>query len=362
MVNVKGPVCSAYRAYKLLYYTILDAICLVMLLKHFEVESVEEFSVPEDLKSMSDDDKISWIDGVSYDIIKKWFFDGQNDVFEDLREIVSDMQHPENYWLSNLNDGRIKCHFCDKTYVCVGSLKGHETKVHNVTIEKPKATKKDKNQDQLHDYTIMLFKLTMLHKNLDSAVDMGDGDRVVRSAKYELPIYNITNKTKYLIGSIHLTSLASGLLTSEQTDRFIANRFVNLQGGVNNNISLDEYLEMLNRDSKIACSGHQTKESILKHSKGYPHIVNVAKHFDEISEERKRKGFHHIPSYETDVMKVAKDMLEMNVLTPTPKRSLNSVSLHCKKQPFDHAFKGLCTMIHRHIPKVPYHRLRDPHL
>lgn len=109
----------------------------------------------------------------------------------------------------------------------------------------------------------MLFRLTLLLKNLDSGIDMGDGQRVVRSAKYELPIYNLTNKVKYMIGSIHLTALTLGILPEHQKNRLIANRFVNVQGGRNNNFSLDENLEMLNRDSKVVASGHQTKDSIL---------------------------------------------------------------------------------------------------
>lgn len=86
----------------------------------------------------------------------------------------------------------------------------------------------------------MLFKLTLLHKNLDSAVDMADGNRSVCSAKYELPVYNLTNKTKYAIGSIHLIALTEGILSNEQRVRLTANRFINLQGGVNNNMALDE--------------------------------------------------------------------------------------------------------------------------
>lgn len=50
--------------------------------------------------------------------------------------------------------------------------------------------------DEVNEYTLMLFQLTLLLKNLDSGIDMGDGQRVVRSAKYELPIYNLTNKVK----------------------------------------------------------------------------------------------------------------------------------------------------------------------
>ena len=47
-------------------------------------------------------------------------------------------------------------------------------------------------KDSLYNYIMMLFKLIALHKNLDTAVDMADGHRSVRSAKYELPIYSKT--------------------------------------------------------------------------------------------------------------------------------------------------------------------------
>lgn len=107
---------------------------------------------------------------------------------------------------------------------------------------------------------------------------MADGNRSVRSAKYQLPVYNLTNKTKYAIGSIDLITLTEGILSDEQRVRLTANRFINLQGGVNNNMALDEYVELLNRDSKIACSGFQTKESILE----FPMVVNVVKHHDSI--------------------------------------------------------------------------------
>lgn len=50
---------------------------------------------------------------------------------------------------------------------------------------------------------------------------------------------------------------------------------------------------MLNRDSKVACSGHQTEDSIVQHSKEYPHIINIAKQYDVISDIKTKK---RIPS------------------------------------------------------------------
>lgn len=57
-------------------------------------------------------------------------------------------------------------------------------------------------------------------------MDMGDGARSVRSAKYELPIFNKTNKTEYAIGCVHLTTLTEETLSSEQSQRLIYNRSI----------------------------------------------------------------------------------------------------------------------------------------
>lgn len=77
---------------------------------------------------------------------------------------------------------------------------------------------------------------------------------------------------------------------------------------------------MLNRDSKDIVTGHQTKESIVAHSKQYPHLINYIKHFDIISDIRYRKGFHNIPEYKADVMKVAKKkLIKAFEQTPKPK-------------------------------------------
>ena len=72
-------------------------------------------------------------------------------------------------------------------------------KEHNFSVNVLKKTL-CKERKTLKDYISMLFKLTLLHRNLDEAVDMGDGERCVRSAKYEFPVYHKTGKTKYTIG------------------------------------------------------------------------------------------------------------------------------------------------------------------
>ncbi|XP_021342789.1 uncharacterized protein LOC110443113 [Mizuhopecten yessoensis] len=361
--NVKGDVRNHYRAYKLLYYTILDAMCCLSFLNEFGLSDFEEvIQFPENFALYSENEKISWMNEICRSLLRKHFFDSDTDIFRQLREILADPSHPENYWTSHLEDGRVKCHFCDKTYAYVGSLKVHEEKIHNAEIPQTKAKSKSQtDEDQFRNYCLLLVKLALLHKNLDTAVDMADGERSVRSAKYELPIYNITNKTKYAIGSIHLISLTEStcILNKDQKDRLTANRFINLQGGKNNNMALDEYVELLNRESKDMLSGFQTKESILAHSKEFPHIINYVQHYDDFCAVSKRKGFHHLPSYSEDVRKVAVELADTGAFSCERGRQLRCKALSADERFYDSSFRGLGTLIHRHKPIVAYHRLRN---
>lgn len=76
--------------------------------------------------------------------------------------------------------------------------KTQELKVHSHNVPKHSSEKEFSNCDEIFNYVMVVFKLIALHRNLDSAVDMADGRRSVRSAKYEAPIYNKTNKLKYI--------------------------------------------------------------------------------------------------------------------------------------------------------------------
>ena len=359
---MKGEVKNSYRAYKHLYYTVFDAMCCVLFLKYFNLNSADsEVPLPQDFNKLSSECKIDWLNNVCRNIVNQVVL--KDDLFEELREVLTDPNHQENYWLSTKKDGKFICHFCNSRYSFLESLKTHEKNKHGFEETKLKSSKTlQENFDELNEYMVAVFILVALHKNLDSAVNMGDGFRVVRSAKYETPLYHKTNKIKYLIGSVYLTAMVSGTLTEHQTGRLIANRFINMSEGRNHNISLDDYVEILNRDTKNTTSGFQTKESIIQHSKEFPHLVNVVKHFDNICEVRDRKGTHKMPSYKLDVMMVVADLLAIDAFTYHVDRKILCQKLVQVKNPFKDCYQGLPQMILRHKPVLPFRRLRNKYL
>lgn len=130
--NVKGHVKNSYRPYKQLYYTVLDALCIEQFLHHFHLADLDsEIPFPDNFMQMTNENKIDWLNETCRTILKGEFFDNEDDIFSSLRKILEDPNHDENYWVSCRQNNRFHCHFCDKNYACVGSLKAHEEKVHN---------------------------------------------------------------------------------------------------------------------------------------------------------------------------------------------------------------------------------------
>jgi hypothetical protein len=362
--NIKGKVKNSYRAYKMLYRTIFEAISCALFLKEFGVDLKDSIPLPDELSRWTDEEKIQWMNDICSKIVNKWFFgENVNDLFDDMRQILSDPDHGENYWFGKLVDGRFSCHYCEKTFSHIKSAEFHEKRIHGHSRPTLKNSKQaNQVQDELFDYLIALFRLSALHRNLDTAVDMADGYRSVRSAKYETPLDNKTHKTKYLIGSIHLTGLVSGTLPPLQTERLIANRCINLSGGKNSNMALDEYVELVNRDTKNTCSGYQTKDSIIAHSKQFPLLIKAVKNLDLINDVHKRKGFHNLPSFKSDVQKIVEDLFDIDGFSEHKGRKLKCKELVQKSNPFADSYKQLVNMIYRHKPSLPFRRLRNRRL
>lgn len=41
-----------------------------------------------------------WLNLVAIEILQTWFFENKEDICKELREVLDDPQHSENYWLS----------------------------------------------------------------------------------------------------------------------------------------------------------------------------------------------------------------------------------------------------------------------
>lgn len=69
--DVKGEVKNSCRLYKLLFYTVFDAICELLLLHHFDMTDVHSnIPFPEEFKDLSDKERVEWLSQVSSEILQ----------------------------------------------------------------------------------------------------------------------------------------------------------------------------------------------------------------------------------------------------------------------------------------------------
>lgn len=107
---------NSFRAHKLLYYVVFDALCCSLFMQEMNVEDEDQL-LPSDFQEKTDEDKISWLNEICCRIVKKYMFENNEDMLEQLRSVLDDPDHIENYFVASDNDDRFHCHFCPKSFV-----------------------------------------------------------------------------------------------------------------------------------------------------------------------------------------------------------------------------------------------------
>ena len=75
MRSVKGKVKNANPPHKLLYYTIMDSVCLLLFLNHLNIMDIEaETVLPENFQLKSNEKKIAWLNSICSSILNSVFF------------------------------------------------------------------------------------------------------------------------------------------------------------------------------------------------------------------------------------------------------------------------------------------------
>lgn len=122
----------------------------------------DNIRLPDDFKEKSEEEKIKWLNASCINIVDTWIYEGRDDLLQHVRDILNNPEHPENYWIEDEIYGRFSCHFCEKTYLNIGSIQAHEKikPIHIVLLEDKKKVQSSENEDKLFDYILLLFKLT----------------------------------------------------------------------------------------------------------------------------------------------------------------------------------------------------------
>lgn len=192
---------------------------------------------------MNDDKKIEWLTHVATDVLNALGLNSWKS-FLDLRSQLEDLSSDDIQIDAMKHDLTFSCAMCDKTYIRKSWLKKHLVKRHNWNFhETTKLTDPDKP-------IASFLRMSLLYRDTCDAYKMGDGDRIMRNAKFEWVYDSALSHSKYKIWLWRMITYVNSILPPDQAFEYKWNMTVNLKGGIYNNIPNDNCVELQVRNIK----------------------------------------------------------------------------------------------------------------
>ena len=237
-------------------------------------------------------------------------------------------------------DGRFICPFpgCGKTFAANGKrMRDHEYTHHPPSSSSDSqgflfssglssSSKPVPEKDDMFNYQCSLLEYGMLILNFFDAIREGDGKRIFRCWKFQLPyLRSDSGSTKYALEALGMMFQVYGLLSPKSSHELIWNRTALLKSGSGHNIPLDLLLEFFNRLLKEVRRKLGLNATNHKAIDRYCHAIDITKvALDNFNQECciiRRSGHHYEISVASDLNKVATELISQKAFCWTPGRS-----------------------------------------
>ena len=171
-----------------------------------------------------------------------------------VRQQVSS-QDGEHNLLQRLKDGQYyKCPDCQKRYKRPLNIRKHLSDVHEWSLaqlgELGQKPKKESTPARSESVLASFVEMALLSRDTYDAYRMCDGDRVFRNAKFEFLYCFPERHFKYRLWLWRMLAYDMALLSLRQAYQYRWNIVQNLQGGVDQNITNDNVVELQVRNIK----------------------------------------------------------------------------------------------------------------
>ncbi|KAK3084067.1 hypothetical protein FSP39_007625 [Pinctada imbricata] len=185
-VHGSDDVIKSYRSHFAFIEDYLDAMVTGACLHLLGLESLDSqpTSRQELFEAIPDSDKLKYIKDIARDILDKYI-----NISQDLQDIEQQVQELdlETLHLKNMFDpstGIYTCSACTKQYKTEGFLKRHLVQKHGwqgvTNLQRSEQT------DRVAIYHSSLMKCVLLLRDTNDAYKMGDGDRIMMNAKFQM--------------------------------------------------------------------------------------------------------------------------------------------------------------------------------
>lgn len=231
----------------------LDAHLVAAALKYLEIKDVEEeskFRQPL-FEAHPEEEHRQFIYSIAQGILDQYIklSDGLNVISMNTQALDAQLNH-----INSMYDNQEKkfiCQPCNKKYKTLTGIKKHLQKEHGMAdlgdLEDPSS-----KLDHVALYHASFMKCALLLRDTNDAYKMGDGDRVLNNAKFQMLLSRAGNHTKYQLWLFRYMANCLCLLTPRMAYEYKWNCSANLQGGLGNNIPCDNLVEILVQTVKKA--------------------------------------------------------------------------------------------------------------
>ena len=185
----------------------------------------------------------------------------------------------------------------------------------------------DHQADYKHNYICALLREGLLDMARLDAVKEGDGERIMRHWRYDFVYFSINRHHNYRLLSFRLIAQVYALLTPRMAARVIHNRTVNVHGGDGHNISLDIFLEFLNKEVKedLKRSGSTLTPKLRDRVGRSKQVLDELLHvFDQEVELFTGIGRHSKPDWSGEISQMVKDLKCEDFFQTHPGRQFQS--------------------------------------
>lgn len=245
------------------------------------------------------------------------------------------------------DNGRFICRFpeCGKTFAHNGKRKRDHESTHDFSVinggvennpceDVPAANFQEQENDDMYNYQLSFLEYAMIIINFFDAIKEGDGKRVIRCWKFQLPyLKNDSGSPKYALEALNVFLQIHGLLSAQESHSLIWNRFHCSKSGRGHNIPLDLSLEFVNCllkevVRKLGPNATNT-HAVDRYCKAVDITKPVLENFDRQCSITSRSGKHSHTSVTDDLQKILQELVEQQAFTFTPGRRYYHYS-NCK--------------------------------
>ena len=337
--NVRAVAKKAYDANRKFLHFVTEGYLVLLAMKKLNLEDKDD----EPSTNLPDDRK-RYFDSFVMEILDEHIYSYQTPQ-QILGKVTPSipMQPPLNQALSDhqyvQHNTKLQTYFCpyplcDASFNSITIKTRHEEKCIFKNSDRYSQTqlelraeeiKLPKEEDHKYNYVTRLLRYGLSDMASLDATREGDGLRLCAHWKQDFLLFKSGGHTNYSILAFTLVAQKEALLSENEADQMLHNRFVNVHGGEGRNVSSDLALEHLNKEVKPSVSKKTqiTSKVLERAGRSVKVVSNVVNTFDSIIQFYSSVGRHKPTNYDKEIGQMCKELKNENLFSVIPGRHFN---------------------------------------